>query len=532
MATELGATSTGLAGYSPVGNSTVASTEIPTIMQGVTDLVNLGVKVQAKKKIEQDQEDLINAKFLAQQDITEIDTARTTGNSSNQKLNDIYAKGKAEGWTETEINNAMYDSTIGNRAGSLNHEAGIADRRYFEAMISGKGESWNALAKQDKSLIAKQQIDKATSTSFMDSNVQDEYNNSLVVMKKYGILEGNLEQAYITKAYSMAKQGDSSALDKLKDIKNSQGVPIIQTTDGMKANDMLQKELLSFKDQASARAERDKHLTYENNADSIFSVALNGDPSRAMTLVKTDISSGKLDYARANSLVNSIKAISKGEGGYALKSDPIYFNDLYTKASFGNLDLTTVNTSRVAQDDLLAIAKVNVNSIKDTNTKVMTDLVNSGATTASGFDPAIATITSITHPEMKATFREDAKAFIQAKIAEEQRITGKPVSVDRAREISDGSAQFLKKNYEQQIAQKDKEDEMVKKGNAQLPKTQPSNPTEQPATIYSTIAIDNVKNDFKQSNDVAGYTAWFNQLPISVRKQYLDYITGGTNGTR
>jgi len=531
MTTELGSTSMGLSGFSPVNNSTVASTEVPSIMQGLTNLVNLGVRVQAKRQVEQDEEDLVNAKFLAQQDITEIDTARSTGNSANKKLNDIYAKGKTEGWTETEINNSMYDAVIGDRAGGLTHEAGKADRRYFEAMINGKGATWNTLAKQDKEVIAKQQLDKVTSTSYMDADVQNEYNNSLAVMKRYGIQEGNLEQSYIVKAYDMAKQGDSSALDKLKNIKNSQGVALTQTTDGMKANDILNKELLSFRDQSSARAERDKNLKYSDNADNIFSIALNGDPSKAMTMVQSYISSGKLDYSRANSLVSSIKTISKTEG-YASKSDPAYFNELYTKASFGSLDLSTVNTSRVAQDDLLAITKVNVNSVKDENTKVMTDLVNSGATTASGFDPSIATITDIKYPEMKVAFRKDAEAFIQSKIAEEQRITGRAVPYERAKAIADDSAQYLKKEFEQRIADRDKEQESVKKGNAQMPKTQASRPQDQPAVIYKTMAIDSVTSDFKKANDVAGYTAWFNQPPISVRKSYLDYTERSTSGAR
>lgn len=521
----LGSTSMGLSGYSPVGNSTVASTEVPTIMKGLTDLVNLGVKVQAKRQIEQDEEDLVNAKFLAQQDITEIDTARETGNSSNKKLNDIYAKGQSEGWTKTEINNAMYDAVLGDRTANLNHEAGKADRRYFEAMIGSKTQTWNALAKGDRELIAKQQLDKATSTSFMDADVQSEYNNSLAVMKRYGILEGNLEQAYITKAYSLAKQGDTSALDKLKTIKNSQGVSILSTTDGMKANDILNKELLSFRDQESARIERDKNIKYADNADSIFSIALNGDPSKAMTMVQSYISSGKLDYTRANSLVSSIKTISKGEGGYALKSDPKYFNEIYTKASFGSLNLDEVNTSRIAQEDLLSIAKVNVNAIKDTNTKVLNDIVQSYATSASGFDPAIATITSVKYPEMAQAFRKDAEAIIQSKLADEQRITGMPLTPDKAKEIADKKANELKQVYTQKISERNQEDKAIKDANAKLPKqaTNPSKPQEQPAIIYNTIAIDSVKAQFQQNKDKEGFKAWFLQLPPSVQSSYLDY---------
>lgn len=520
---QLGSTSMGLSGYSPVSNTTVASTEVPTIMKGLTELVGLGVKVQAKQKIEQDEEDLINAKFLAQQDITEIDTARETGNSSNKKLNDIYAKGQSEGWTKTEINNAMYDAVIGERTSNLKDEVGKADRRYFEAMVGSKTQTWNALAKGDRELIAKQQLDKATSTSFMDADIQNEYNNSLAVMKRYGILEGNLEQAYITKAYNLAKQGDVSAIEKLKTLKNSQGVPLTKTSDGMKANDMLNKELLQFRDQESARRERDKNLAYSDNADSIFSIALNGDSSKAITMVQSYLSSGKLDYSRANSLVSSIKTISRGEGGYALKSDPTYFNEVYTKASFGSLELDTVNTSKLSQDDVLAIAKVNVNAMKDSNTKVLNDIVQSGATTASGFDPSIATLTNIKYPEMATAFRKDAEAFIQTKLAEEQRITGKPVTLERAREIAEGSAKFLKQEYASQIAERAEMDKAVKQGNSQLPKKQPSTPQEQPAVIYSTMAIDSVKSQFQQNKDKEGFKAWFLQLPPSVQSSYLEY---------
>lgn len=518
----LGSTSTGLSGFNPSSNTTVASTEVPTIMKGLTELVNLGVKVQAKRQIEQDEEDLINAKFLAQQDITEIDTARETGNSSNKKLNDIYSKGNSEGWTKTEINNAMYDSIIGDRTANLKDEAGKADRRYFEAMVGSKTSTWNALAKGDRELIAKQQVDKVTSTSFMDADVQAEYDNSLTALKKYGILEGNLEQAYITKAYSMAKQGDNSALEKLKTIKNSQGVSIIQTADGMKANDMLNKELLSFRDQESARIERDKNKAYGDNADSIFSVALNGDPSKAMTMVQSYISSGRLDYSRANSLVSSIKTISKGEGGYASKSDPAYFNVLFTKATFGTLNVNEVDTSKVAQDDLLNIVKTNVNSLKDENTKIINDVVQSGAISASGFDPAVTVTTNILYPELRASFKKDAESYIQARISEEQRSTGQPVSPQRAKEITERAVATLKKSYDAEIANREDERKGINKVNASMPKQPTTSPKEQPAIIYSTIAIDNVKETFRQNNDVAGWSAWLQTLPESVRRQYKE----------
>jgi len=463
---ELGATSTGSVGFSPVRSTAVADNSVTSMMQGLNGLINTAVKYQAYQKVQQNEEDVQNAKFLAKQDMTEIETALLSGNSSNHELNTIYSKGKEANLTDTEISNSMYEHVIGTRASDIRdskgqiREAGIGDQRYFEAMVDGQNKNWRVLAVADREKVAKQQVDKAYATSFMDADTQTEFNNAYKVLKGYNVQEGQLEASYISRAYDLAKKGDRSALDKLASIKNSQGVPIIDTTVGSELNSKKQDELLRFRDQESSRIERDQKIKMDDLTSSLFANFLNGsDRSSIQTQIKHEAKMGNLDFSHSHALLSTLKEMTKPESEYPKQSDPVHLQALIDKANAGEFNpATDLKGKTISYNDVEYLVKTqsaNGSVFGDSNAEVkaVNDAVNIYSQSMSGvnFENKITMKFGNAGEAMQVGFRAEAGLALKQEVSAFRKLRGRQPNVDELAEIARNTESKLRPQWEKRI---------------------------------------------------------------------------------
>lgn len=412
---QLGAIASESASYSSIKSvGSGSNNEIPTIMNNISGLLNLSAQAIGRNKHLQDEEDINNAKFVAHNDIINIETARTTGNSPDSDLNSIYQKGKESGLTETEINNSMYDLVIGKRAGEIQGEAGKGDTKYFEAMITGKNTMWSKLAVGDKEKIVSEQLNKAYAIAGMGENLQQEFLDSAVVVKRYGKTEDDLGNMYIYRAIDRAKSGDDRLLSNLKNIKNSQGISITDTVAGAEAYSKKIQELTTWRDHESQRIERQRGLDQQNNADGIFvRIASGEDPTKIDSDINMLVKKDGLNFEDASRLINISKQFAD-DRNFSKKSDLGKFQEAYTLAMNGELG-SNFDYSKLSYEDAHTIRKVQAENgdangrAKEEVAIVRSNLV-AGAFSLAGYDLQGRIVNSFGNPKAEVQLGAFAKA--------------------------------------------------------------------------------------------------------------------------
>lgn len=510
---QLGAIASESASYSPIKSvGSGSNNEIPTIMNNISGLLNLSAQAIDRNKHLQDEEDINNAKFVAHNDIINIETARTTGNSPDSDLNSIYQKGKESGLTETEINNNMYDLVIGKRAGEIQGEAGKGDTKYFEAMVTGKNTMWSKLAVGDKEKIVSEQLNKAYAIAGTDGDIQSEFNTSSVVMKRYGKTEDDLGNMYIYRAIDRAKSGDDRLLSNLKNIKNSQGISITDTMAGAEAYSKKIQELTTWRDHESQRIERQRVLDQQNNADSIFvRIASGEDPTKIASEITLYTKQDKINFEDASRLINISKQFAD-DRNFSKKSDLGKFQEAYTLAMNGELG-SNFDYSKLSYEDAHTVRKVQAEN-GDANGRAKEEItivrsnIRAGASSMAGFDMAGNIVNSFGNPQAQLQLGAFAKAVADNEL-NLFRITNK-------RQPTFEEGQELLKKLEPKINEKKAELMAMSKANISSKRnTSVANEVSKPistSVVINAVELDNKALEIFKSNGQEAYNSYLDSL--------------------
>lgn len=521
---QLGAIASESASYSPIKSvGSGSNNEIPTIMNNISGLLNLSAQTIGRNKHLQDEEDINNAKFVAHNDIINIETARTTGNSPDSDLNSIYQKGKESGLTETEINNNMYDLVIGKRAGEIHGEAGKGDTKYFEAMVTGKNTMWSKLAIGDKEKIVTEQLNKAHAIAGMGENLQQEFLDSAVVVKRYGKTEDDLGNIYIYRAIDRAKSGDDRLLSNLKNIKNSQGISITDTIAGAEAYSKKIQELTTWRDHESQRIERQRGLDQQNNADSLFVRIANGeDPTKIASEITIYTKQDKIDFQQANQLMNISKQFTD-DRDFSKKSDLGKFQEAYTLAMNGELG-SNFDYSKLSYEDAHTVRKVQAEN-GDANGRAKEEIaivrsnIRAGAGSMAGFDMAGNIVNSFGNPQAQLQLGAFAKAVADNEL-NLFRVTNK-------RQPTFEEVQELLKKLEPKINEKKAELMAISKANISNRNIDVANAVANKQistkTVINAVELNNKAIDIFKSNGKEAYDLYINSLTKDEDKALTEY---------
>lgn len=384
--------------YSPqsVSVSGGSSTDVTGIVKGITNLIGNYSNYQARKKEEQNAEDVMYAKQSAQDDITSAETAIKTGQSDRQDLNDYVANLRQDGLTDVEVSAKVYDKLLEEASSEIGEEVLDADKTYLSLVGSARTKSNAGYATQLQKDIQAETINYIYATSSVrgdEQNYSDVVNQNVEVASTYNIDKQQVYNATIKRAFDLAKRGDSSMLEELDTISHN-GVKLLDTIEGSELYAKYSRELQT-KQEYDYRVEQRRTAQIQEDNTNMFFGELYREDRDIIEVREEALSSfdkGELSLAQFQAIDKVYKSSIEVDQ-FAKVSDSSTYTTLYGKAFTGTLSQEDLqaNQDTLSEADYKSIARLALEKggwegYGDTQYKALVERVDNDSKSYSGLD--------------------------------------------------------------------------------------------------------------------------------------------------
>lgn len=320
---------------------TYQNKDLQNIAGDISNLVT-GLAVQNKKEKEvHNAEDKVNLVSKARQESTDIDNAMNNA-SYDDNLNKQVKSWRDKGFTETQIRNEArnykYDKAI-DYWGLTNADSEGTDEAqnaFFDVFTKLEDTKLTPIAEADTAVVVKDVKDELA-FNFSDglddygTKLKDAYEASSTYRNK--ISEDEIETMMI---HSAVEKGDE---DLIKDIKNSDGIPIIKTVEGKKAYAIAIEKRTLKEANAEVRDQREitKNQGIKENDYYKLIVANPDTIEDTMVQAKADYLNDKLSFSQYTNLQKLQGAVQPSTSNFTKTADPTILAYLNGQASVGKL---------------------------------------------------------------------------------------------------------------------------------------------------------------------------------------------------
>ncbi len=379
---------------------TVPNNQATDIVKNIGNIINNIGSIQARRKEEQNKEDVALYLQKAQEDAINIQTALETGNSVIPEFNDYVNEQRQLGVTDTEINRELYNMAYATASEQIGDEVFEADKAYLQSMSLSATKSDLAYAKKDMALVLEDKKDLIYSTSNMttpDENYQDRFNDNIIIGNQYNIDDNEIINLTIQRAFDLADRGDETMMEELQNL-TYKGTRIIDTVAGAQQYNKLRNQHENKLYQDEQRSAVEKERKQVENTTSLYTSLVTGTPNYAKMKTNIDDSliRGDITKSQHTGLLKFVQG-STEVTTYSKHSDAEIYSQLRGKAQLGTLPI----------DELLAYK----DKLTEAHFKSIADLaISQGGIEGKG---------SVIGEAIEARIREDGKAIGNISILED-----------------------------------------------------------------------------------------------------------------